>query len=206
MTHVYTGIMVFTARTVWVWLIFAPVAFGQAPAGYSSSVPNKPRIAAAVDRKVTPLSELPYSPSLDVTSMDRTADPCSNFYQYACGGWIKKNPIPPDQARWDVYSKLQYENELFLWGILEEAAKLSATRSAAQQKIGDYFQACMDESAAEMAGSAPLKPQLDAIARLGSIHELAELWASEHLGLAKASLTQVDKRDTNFFTTSRWRN
>jgi endothelin-converting enzyme/putative endopeptidase len=173
--------MVFTPRTVWVWLIFAPVTFAQAPAGDSSSARNKPGIPAAVDRKVAPLSELPYSPSLDVTSMDRTADPCTNFYQYACGGWIKKNPIPPDQARWDVYSKLQYENELFLWGILEEAAKPSATRSAAQQKIGDYFHACMDESAAEKAGAAPLKPQLDAIARLGSIRELAELLASEHL-------------------------
>ena len=181
MTHVYTGIMLLTARSVWVALITAPMIFGQTPAGESSSVSKKPDVAAAADRKVAPLSELPYSPSLDVNSMDRSADPCTNFYQYACGGWIKKNPIPPDQARWDVYSKLQYENELFLWGILDEAAKPSAKRSAAQQKIGDYFYACMDESGVEKAGAAPLKVHLDAVARLGSIHQLAELLAREHL-------------------------
>ena len=181
MTHVYTGIMFLTARTVWVSLIAAPVIFGQTPAGESSSASKKPGVAAAVDRKVAPLFELPYSPSLDVNSMDRSADPCTNFYHYACGGWIKKNPIPADQARWDVYSKLQYENEQFLWGILEEAGKPSASRSAAQQKIGDYFHACMDESTVEKAGAAPLKPHVDAIADLGSIHELAELVAREHL-------------------------
>jgi len=113
--------------------------------------------------------------------MDRSADPCTNFYQYACGGWIKKNPIPPDQARWEVYGKLQYENELFLWGILDEAAKPVAGRSAEQQKIGDYFQACMDESGIEKAGLSPLEPGLEAIARVSSADQLAELVASEQL-------------------------
>jgi endothelin-converting enzyme/putative endopeptidase len=132
-------------------------------------------------RAAAPLSELPYSPSLDLTSMDRSVDPCVNFYQYACGGWIKKNPIPPDQARWDVYSKLQYENELFLWGILEEAAKPTAGRTGVQQQIGDYFQSCMDESGIEKTDAAVLRPGLDAIAGLSTIHDLAGLVASEHL-------------------------
>jgi endothelin-converting enzyme/putative endopeptidase len=128
-----------------------------------------------------PLSRLPYSPSLDVTSMDRSVDPCTDFFRYSCGAWIKKNPIPPDEARWDVYSKLAYDNEQFLWGILDEAAKKAEGRSAVEQKIGDYFHACMDESAIEKAGAAALQPDLDAIAQLGSIQGLATLVASEQL-------------------------
>lgn len=136
---------------------------------------------AAGDNGAAPLRQLPYSPSLDVTSMDRSADPCTDFYQYACGGWIRKNPIPPDQARWEVYGKLQYENELFLWGILDEAAKPVAGRSAERQKIGDYFQSCMDESGIEKADLLPLEPGLDAIARVSSADRLTDLVAGEHL-------------------------
>ena len=137
--------------------------------------------AAPDNRKAAPLAELPYSPSLDVTSMDRSVDPCTDFYQYACGGWIKKNPIPPDQARWEVYGKLQYENELFLWGILDEASKPVAGRSAEQQKIGDYFEACMDEGGIEKADLAPVRPGLEAIAKMNAIRDLADVVAGEHL-------------------------
>jgi putative endopeptidase len=93
----------------------------------------------------TPLTSLPYSPSLDVSSMDRGVDPCTNFYQYSCGSWIKNNPIPPDQARWNVYSKLANDNQRFLWGILEQAAKPAPGHSAVETQIGDYFAACIDE-------------------------------------------------------------
>jgi len=132
----------------------------------------------------TPLSALPYSPSLDLSSMDRTADPCNDFYRYSCGGWIKKNPIPSDQARWDVYAKLTEDNERFLWGILQENSKSSASRSKVETEIGDYFYACMDEPAAERAGAAPLKPALDEIAALKSVADLPALLGKLHLGIA----------------------
>ncbi len=114
--------------------------------------------------------------------MDRSVDPCTDFYHYTCGAWIKKNPIPPDQARWDVYAKLSEDNERFLWGILVEASKPNASRSLVETEIGDYFAACMDQPAIEKAGIAPLKPELDAIAALHSIGDLPAYLGREHLG------------------------
>src|SRR6185436_16659517 len=97
----------------------APKAFAQnAGASGPSGIAPPARLEAAPE---SPLKELPYSPSLDVTSMDRTADPCDDLYQFSCGGWIKNNPIPPDQTRWDVYGKVYDNNQRYLWGILDEA-------------------------------------------------------------------------------------
>ncbi|HET9837366.1 MAG TPA: M13 family peptidase, partial [Candidatus Angelobacter sp.] len=73
---------------------------------------------------------LPYSPSLDVSSMDKSIDPCVDFYQYSCGGWQKKNPIPPDQVAWGVYGKLYQDNLQFLRGILEQAAAAKGQRDS----------------------------------------------------------------------------
>src|SRR5215510_11987397 len=80
----------------------APAAQAQDSAASSPGGIAPPERAKVIPE--TPLKELPYSPSLDVSSMDRTADPCDDLYQYSCGGWKKNNPIPPDQTRWDVYA------------------------------------------------------------------------------------------------------
>jgi endothelin-converting enzyme/putative endopeptidase len=148
----------------------------------------------------TPLKELPYSPSLDVTSMDRTADPCDDLYQYACGGWMKNNPIPPDQSRWDVYSKVTVNNQRYLWGILEEAAQAVTGRTPTQQKIGDYFASCMDTDAIERAGIGPLEDDLARIDRLQDRKQLAALLGDLHQHLSSSGLffgvySQQDARD-----------
>jgi putative endopeptidase len=117
-------------------------------------------------------------PVLDVSAMDKTIDPCTDFYLYSCGGWLKKNPIPPDQSSWDTYRKLQDENRAQLRAILEEAQKAEGTRDAATQKIGDYYASCMDEPAIEKLGAKPLLPELARIADLKSKQDLADYAAT----------------------------
>jgi len=117
-----------------------------------------------------------YTPVLDVSSMDKTVDPCVDFFTYSCGGWLKNNPIPADQASWDAYGKLQEENREAQRRILEGAAVPSPNRSAVEQKIGDYYASCMDEAAIEKLGATPLKTDLERIAGLKSKADLpAEL-------------------------------
>lgn len=119
-----------------------------------------------------------HEPVLDVTSMDRSVDPCVDFFAYSCGGWIKNNPIPPDQSSWDTYSKMQDENLARLRGILEEASLPNASRNAVTQKIGDYYASCMDEKAVDAKGADPLKPGLERIAKLNSKTDIADVAAS----------------------------
>ena len=125
---------------------------------------------------------LPYSPSLDLTSMDKSIDPCVDFYHYSCGGWQKKNPIPPDQTTWAVYSKLYEDNLNFLRGMLEQAAKPGPQRSAVEQKTGDFYAACVNEAAVEKQGLSPVQPELDLIAKVKSVKDLTPLVA--HLQFA----------------------
>src|SRR5260370_12515459 len=127
-------------------------------------------------------SALPYTPSLDVNAMDRSADPCVDLYQFSCGGWQKNNPIPPDQTSWSVYGKLYQDNVKFLRGILEQAASDKGKRDLVTQEIGDFYASCTDEAAVEKRGVSAIRPQLDGIAKLKSANEMAPLVAQFHLG------------------------
>ena len=128
-----------------------------------------------------PLAALPYTPGFDVSSLDRAHDPCVDFYAFACGGWQKRNPVPPDKGRWDAYQKAEEENLRFLWGILEAAAAPGGARTPVEAKVGDAFAACMDEVAVERAGAAPLRDDLAAIEALRSTSDFARVAARLHL-------------------------
>jgi len=127
------------------------------------------------------LTKIPVIHGFDLSAMDRTADPCNDFYQYVCGSWVKNNAIPPDQGRWGRFSELAERNRLIARDILEKASANDPKRDAIHQKIGDYYQACMDEDAVNQKGLKPLQPELDRIEavsdRDSAIAELAHLHA-----------------------------
>lgn len=108
---------------------------------------------------------------LDLTAIDRSADPCANFYQYACGAWIKNNPIPADESSWGRFNELFQRNQEILRGILEDSAK-NQQRSSIDQKIGGFYQSCMNEPLIEQRGKSPLEPELDRISKIKDASEL----------------------------------
>jgi predicted metalloendopeptidase len=114
-----------------------------------------------------------------VSSLDKSADPCVNFHQFACGGWKKNNPIPSDQAIWSRFGELAERNREILRGILENAAK-AAKRDANEQKIGDYYASCLNEASINKKGIAVLKPEFDRIAALQDKAGLPTLMAHLH--------------------------
>ncbi|MDP9170522.1 MAG: M13 family metallopeptidase [Acidobacteriota bacterium] len=134
--------------------------------------------AAAQGPSSTPAGTAPKAiPGFDLGAIDRKADPCNDFYQYACGTWMKNNPIPPDQASWSRFSELHENNRLILREILEQAA---AKPAAVTQKIGDYYASCMDQKSIDAKGLAALKPELDRINAMSGSPSLTEEVAHLH--------------------------
>src|SRR5437667_3810146 len=123
----------------------------------------------------------PAASSFSIENIDKSVDPCVDFYQYACGNWLKKTEIPSDQTEWISFTELYERNLVTLRNILEKAAAGGPGRNAIDQKIGDYYGACMDEKSVDAKGLDPLKPELDRIAAAKDKTALIDAIARVHL-------------------------
>jgi putative endopeptidase len=139
----------------------------------SGSLCHGQSLAPVFDTASGPTSEPKQPISFDISAIDKTADPCTNFYQYACGNWMKNNPIPSDQVRWGRFNELAERNNYLLYSELKSAA--DAPKSPLQKKYGDYFAACMNVDLVDKLGAKPIDPELALIASLTDKKQLAEL-------------------------------
>ncbi|HEX4046611.1 MAG TPA: M13 family metallopeptidase [Elusimicrobiota bacterium] len=117
--------------------------------------------------------------AFDVSALDRSVSPCQDFYQFACGGWIKSHPIPADQSRWGRFNELAERNKAVLRDILEKAAA-GPKADPVDKRLGDFYGACMDAAAADKKGDEPLQPDFKAIDALSSSAQLPALLAHLH--------------------------
>jgi endothelin-converting enzyme/putative endopeptidase len=101
--------------------------------------------------------------AFDPDALDRKADPCNNFYQYACGGWMAANPMPADRSRWGRFDQLHEHNQVILQSILENHMVNKPTRTVVEREIGDYYAACMDEKTINARGLDGIKSELSLI-------------------------------------------
>ena len=108
----------------------------------------------------------------DLRNLDKSVAACTDFYQYADGGWMAKNPIPAAYPNWGTFNQLQERNRDILHQILEDAKDAKAPQGSNDQKIGDFYGSCMDEKGIEDAGMTPLQPEIERIEKIDSLKDL----------------------------------
>jgi endothelin-converting enzyme/putative endopeptidase len=121
----------------------------------------------------------PSQSGIDLKAIDKSADPCVDFYQYACGSWLKNNPIPKEESHWGRFSELHERNQKILRQIAEDS-QAHTSRSPLDQKVGDFYGACMAEDEIEKLGTKPLSDELTRIKNIRTQKDLVDEIARLH--------------------------
>jgi putative endopeptidase len=137
-------------------------------------------LATAVSFSQTDSAGKP-APGFSIDNIDKTLDPCVDFYQYACGNWLKKAEIPADQSAWVSFVELDERNLVTLQEILEKASANDPNRTPVEQKIGDFYSSCMDEKTVDAKGLGSVKVELDRISAVNDKPTLIDAVARVHL-------------------------
>src|SRR3954454_10157713 len=146
------------------------------------ALPLAAALGATADRGLAPAGAAGQSSTpaaapagIEIDALDRKIDPCTDFYQFACGGWVAKNPVPADRRSYGRFTELQERNFTVLRRILETPAG-----EGDRKKAADFYAACMDEPKIEAAGLTPVAPDLATIDEILNPDDLPVLIAHLH--------------------------
>jgi putative endopeptidase len=128
--------------------------------------------------------------------VDKSLDPCNDFFEYACSKWNKANPIPADQAGWGTFNSLAIWNVAAVHQTLETAAKPSPDRTTVEAQVGDYYASCMDTATIDKLGIKPLQPVLDRISAMKNKSDLPEVFALAQRTIRAGDLLFTDAEYT----------
>jgi putative endopeptidase len=135
----------------------------------AAPAPKPAPVPAAPPTPVPTPTPTPLPRGIDPADMDPSANACADFYEYADGGWLKKNPVPPEYSSWGAFNEVEERNREALRTILERVtADTAAAAGSEPRKLGDFYGACMDEAAIESAGIEPLRPEIEKIEAIRS--------------------------------------
>lgn len=121
--------------------------------------------------------EVPMTAGIDLANMDTTALPGTNFYQYACGGWMKAHPLTDEYSRFGSFDMLAENNREQLKGLITELAAAKNEEGSIAQKIGDLYNMAMDSVKLNADGVSPVKAELDMLAAVKDKAEISKLIA-----------------------------